>query len=145
MHETASNYHCPIQALALVSDAGTPAISDPGCALVAAAVAAGVRVHPVPGASALITALAAAGLPTASFLFCGFLPPKAMARKRRLQALQGVTATLAFYVPPHGLRAVLAEVAEVLGPQRRCCVAREMTKIHEEFYRWAGVSDILQI
>lgn len=124
-----------LQALALISDAGTPAISDPGAALVAAAVAAGIRVHPIPGPSALLTALVASGLPTDAFLFCGFLPPKTQARQRRLAELRTYNATLAFYAPPHGLLSVLGDAAAVLGGSRRCCVARELTKRFEEFYR----------
>ncbi len=112
-----------------------PAISDPGSSLVAAAVAANIRITPVPGPCAAITALVAAGLPTEAFHFVGFLPPKSGARRRVLEGLVNTEATLVVYVPPHGLGAVLTDLAEVLGPQRRCCVAREMTKLHEEHFR----------
>ncbi|KAK9824473.1 hypothetical protein WJX72_010617 [[Myrmecia] bisecta] len=122
-------------ALALISDAGMPAISDPGADLVAAVVQAGHRVIPIPGPSAVLSALVASGLSTSEFLFAGFLPPKAGARKKRLQELADVTATLILYAPPHSLVAILADAAGVLGSQRRCAVARELTKLHEEVYR----------
>ncbi|KAK9839617.1 hypothetical protein WJX81_001224 [Elliptochloris bilobata] len=122
-------------AVALVSDAGMPAVSDPGAGLVAAAAAAGLRVTPVPGPSAVLSALVASGLPTAEFHFAGFLPPKAHARRQRLAQLAGVEATLLLFVPPHALAAVLADAAQALGAGRRCVVARELTKVHEEFFR----------
>ncbi len=123
------------EAVALVSDAGMPGISDPGHVLVRAAVEAGARVVPVPGACALVAALVASGLPTDAFTFCGFLPPKQGARLASLAQLRGVENTLVFYVPPHGLRAVLTDMVQVFGPGRRVCVARELTKIHEELFR----------
>ncbi|MEW5300994.1 MAG: hypothetical protein WDW36_003880 [Sanguina aurantia] len=123
------------ECMALVSDAGTPGISDPGVVLVAAAIAAGVRVTPLPGACAVVTALVASGLPTESFTFQGFLPPKSGARCKALQACKALTSTQLFYVPPHGLQAVLADMVAELGGERRCCVARELTKLHEEFLR----------
>jgi 16S rRNA (cytidine1402-2'-O)-methyltransferase len=115
-----------------------PAISDPGADLVAAAAAAGVAVWPVPGPCALLCGLVGSGLPTASFLFCGFLPPKQLARRSQLKRVAGQRATLVFYVPPHALLAVLEDAAAELGAGRRCCLARELTKLHEEFHRWGG-------
>ncbi|GBF94816.1 hypothetical protein Rsub_07988 [Raphidocelis subcapitata] len=123
------------ESMALISDAGMPAISDPGAALVAAAAAAGVPVWPVPGPCAALCGLVGSGLPTGQFLFCGFLPPKQAARRAELRRLAGQRATLLFYVPPHALLAVLSDAAEELGGARRCCVARELTKLHEEFSR----------
>lgn len=96
---------------------------------------AGTRVIPIPGACAVITSLVPSGLRTDDFLFLGFLPSKPGARKRRLQSVCNVEATLIFYVPPTDLMPVLRHCGEVLGPARKCCVARELTKVHEEFYR----------
>lgn len=107
-------------AVALVSDAGTPAINDPGAALVAAAAQAGLPVIPVPGASAVLAALVAAGLPTDRFLFCGFAAAKPSARRRQLAGLAGVDATLVLYVSPHALLAALEDAAAALGGERRC-------------------------
>ena len=120
--------------VALVSDAGTPLVSDPGYALVREAIAQGVPVVPVPGASALVAALAASGLVTDDFYFAGFLPPKSTQRRARLAALAGVSATLIFYEAPHRIKAALADARQALG-NRRCVVARELTKLHEEFLR----------
>ena len=120
--------------IALVSDAGTPAISDPGFRLVVEAIDAGIPVIPLPGASALVTVLSASGLPTDRFLFAGFLPAKRSERAARLQALRAVGATLVFYEAPHRLRESMAAMAEILG-DRRIVVAREVSKIHEEFLR----------
>ena len=119
----------------LVSDAGTPLISDPGYRLVHEALDAGHAVVPVPGASALLAALVVSGLPTDSFFFAGFLPPKSAARKKRLAALAAVPGTLVFYESPHRTAAALAEMAEVLGAGRQAAVARELTKIHETVRR----------
>ena len=119
------------QSVALVSDAGTPLISDPGYRLVAAAHAAGLRVCPVPGPCAAIAALSVAGLPTDRFWFEGFLPPRAAARQRRLRELAGLTATLVFYVPARDLELVLRDMVEVLEASRPACLARELTKRHE--------------
>lgn len=121
--------------LALISDAGMPTISDPGAELVAAAAEAGVIVWPVPGPCAAICGLVGSGLQSGPFLFCGFLPPRQAARRAELRRLSGQRATLVFYAPPHGLMAVLGDSAEELGGGRRCCVARELTKLHEEFFR----------
>ncbi|KAG2436601.1 hypothetical protein HYH02_011538 [Chlamydomonas schloesseri] len=119
----------------VVSDAGTPGISDPGAVVIAAAVAAGVRVVALPGPCAFVTALVGSGLPTDAFSFVGFLPPKSGARRRVLESLAAVPGTLVMYAPPHGLAAVLIDCVAVLGPARRCCVAREISKLHEEYFR----------
>ncbi len=116
----------------LVSDAGTPLISDPGAKLVRAAKSAGVAVVPLPGPSAFVAALSAAGAATDRFLFAGFPPPKAEARRRFFAELAGVRATLVFYEGPSRLGGSLASMAEAFGP-RRAVVARELTKIYEEF------------
>ncbi len=120
--------------IALVSDAGTPAISDPGYRLVVAAIAAGVRVAPVPGVSALTAVLSASGLPTDRFAFDGFLPAKKNARRARLQTLRSETRTLVFYEAPHRLPESLEDLHGILG-DREVVVAREVTKLHEEFWR----------
>ncbi|GLC35570.1 hypothetical protein PLESTM_000338700 [Pleodorina starrii] len=119
----------------LVSDAGMPGISDPGQVVVAAAVAAGVRVVALPGPCAFVTALVGSGLPTDAFTFVGFLPPKSGARRQALERLAAQPGTLVLYAPPHGLAGVLRDAAEVLGGSRRCCVAREISKLHEEYFR----------
>ncbi len=122
------------ESLALVSDAGTPLISDPGYRLVTAAREADIPVHAIPGASALLAALASAGLPTDAFFFAGFLPPKQAARMRRLGKLAAVPGTLVFYETGPRLAESLADMAEVLGP-RSAAIARELTKLHEEVLR----------
>ncbi len=116
----------------LVSDAGTPLISDPGAKLVRDARAAGVAVHPLPGPSAFVAALSAAGAMTDRFLFAGFPPPKTQARRGYFSGLAGVRATLVFYESPQRLGESLAAMAALFG-QRRAVIARELTKIHEEF------------
>lgn len=128
--------------IALVSDAGTPAISDPGFRLVVTAIEAGVRVVPIPGASALTAVLSASGLPTDRFAFEGFLPAKQQQRRARLQALCRETKTLVFYEAPHRLRECLDDIREVLG-DRETALAREVSKVHEEFLR-GPVSQILR-
>jgi 16S rRNA (cytidine1402-2'-O)-methyltransferase len=120
--------------IAVVSDAGTPAISDPGFRLVRAAIESGIAVVPIPGPSALISALIAAGLPTDEFFFGGFLPARAGARRARLSELRTVPGTLIFYEAPHRLAASLKDAYEVLG-EREAVVARELTKLHEEIRR----------
>jgi 16S rRNA (cytidine1402-2'-O)-methyltransferase len=120
--------------VALVSDAGTPLISDPGYRLVRAAIDAGIRVEAVPGACAVATALAASGLATDGFYFGGFLPAKSGQRLRVLEALKGETATLIFYEAPHRIVETLAAVGQALG-ERPVVVARELTKMHEEYLR----------
>ena len=119
------------KAVALVSDAGTPLISDPGYKLVGAAREGGHAVVPVPGASALLAGLVASGLPTDAFLFAGFLPPKSAARIARLGELKAVPATLVFYETGPRLAAALADMAEVLSGDRQAAVARELTKVFE--------------
>ena len=120
--------------IAVVSDAGTPSISDPGFRLVRAAIENDIAVVPVPGPSALISALIAAGLPTDEFFFAGFLPSRPNARRARLTELQSVPGTLIFYEAPHRLAATLKDAFEVLG-EREAVVARELTKLHEEIRR----------
>jgi 16S rRNA (cytidine1402-2'-O)-methyltransferase len=124
--------------IAVVSDAGTPGISDPGMVLAAAAVKEGIAVYPIPGASAVLAALVASGLNTERFSFIGFLPPKSGARRTSLEDLaRAVIAptTLAFYEAPHRIVDTLADVEAVWGPGCRIVLARELTKIHEEFLR----------
>jgi 16S rRNA (cytidine1402-2'-O)-methyltransferase len=120
--------------VALVSDAGTPGISDPGFPLIREALREGVAVVPVPGPAAATTALSAAGLPTHRFLFLGFPPPKATGLRKLLAARIDEEATLVFYLPTRRLAEFLEAVGEVLG-NRRVVVARELTKVHEEFLR----------
>ncbi len=123
------------QVVSLVSDAGTPLLSDPGFALVRAAAAAGIAVHAIPGPSALTAALSVAGLPTARFAFEGFLPARASARRDALTALAAETRTLVFFEAPHRIAATLADMQALLGAQRRAVIARELTKLHEALYR----------
>jgi 16S rRNA (cytidine1402-2'-O)-methyltransferase len=120
--------------VAVVSDAGTPLISDPGYRLVQAAIAEGIRVEAIPGPSAVLTALPASGLPTDSFYFAGFLPPKQMARRRRLEELAPLEATLLFYEAPHRIVETLADCEAAL-PGRPFVLCRELTKLHEEILR----------
>jgi 16S rRNA (cytidine1402-2'-O)-methyltransferase len=130
--------------IAMVSDAGMPLVSDPGYRLVRAAVDAGIPVQPIPGPAALIAAVAASGLPTDSFRFGGFLPAKAGQRARVLEAAADESATLIFYEAPHRLLDTLADIDRLLGP-RPVVVARELTKLHEEFLRGTAgsIRDIL--
>jgi 16S rRNA (cytidine1402-2'-O)-methyltransferase len=123
------------KAVALVSDAGTPLVSDPGYRLVTEAIAAGHRIVPIPGASAMLAGLVGAGLPSDAFLFAGFLPPKAAARRKRLAELASVPATLIVYEAPQRVADSLAAMSEVLGGDRRAVVARELTKTFETFRR----------
>jgi 16S rRNA (cytidine1402-2'-O)-methyltransferase len=118
--------------VALVSDAGTPGVSDPGYRLVRACRESGVPVVAIPGANAAVTALSASGLPPDEFLFVGFLPVKLNARREKLESLRGVTATLIFYEAPHRIQEMLRDVLEVLG-DREACIGRELTKLHEEY------------
>ncbi|MFA5812145.1 MAG: ribosomal RNA small subunit methyltransferase I, partial [bacterium] len=120
--------------VALVSDAGTPCISDPGYPLLAMAVEAGIQVVPIPGPSALAAALSAAGLPTDRFTFVGFLPDKPGKRRRALEDLKDLPHTIILYVSPWKGVAVVKDCLEVFG-ERRACMCRELTKIHEEFLR----------
>ena len=119
------------ESLALVSDAGTPLVSDPGYRLVRAARDAGLRVSPVPGPSALVAALSVAGLPSDRFAFEGFLPAKAAARRERLAALAGETRTLIFYESAHRIEEMLADAVAAFGGERRAVLARELTKLFE--------------
>jgi 16S rRNA (cytidine1402-2'-O)-methyltransferase len=138
------------KSIAVVSDAGTPAISDPGYVLTRAAIEAGLPVYPIPGTSAAITALIASGLNPASFRFLGFPPEKAGARRTFLESLAGEASsasvhadersappTLIFYEAPHRILETLADLESVWGPELRIVVARELTKLHEEFLRGA--------
>ncbi|HLJ75804.1 MAG TPA: 16S rRNA (cytidine(1402)-2'-O)-methyltransferase, partial [Acidobacteriaceae bacterium] len=132
--------------IAVVTDAGTPGISDPGMVLVEAAIAAGVAVYPVPGPAAAVAALIASGLNTERFLFYGFLPPKAGARRTALEELAQTIRqplTVVFYEAPHRIEETLIEVEAVWGPQGRVVLARELTKLHEEFLR-GSVSEVRQ-
>ena len=123
--------------IALVSDAGTPLVSDPGYRLVAAVAAAGISVVPIPGACAAVAALSVAGLPTDRFVFEGFLPARGPKRRARLEALASETRTLVFYEAPHRLAEALADVAAVFGGERQAVLCRELTKLHEHVYRGA--------
>ncbi|MEK9659409.1 MAG: 16S rRNA (cytidine(1402)-2'-O)-methyltransferase [Chloroflexota bacterium] len=123
------------QDVALVSDAGVPAVSDPGAALVAVAAAAGVRTVPVPGPSALTALLSIAGFSADSFHFLGFLPRQGRAREALLARYGADPLPLVCFEAPHRLRAALEALAGALGPERAVCVGRELTKLHEEFYR----------
>jgi 16S rRNA (cytidine1402-2'-O)-methyltransferase len=122
------------QRIALISDAGTPLVSDPGWKLVRDAIDAGHRVEALPGASATLTALAVGGLPTDAFLFAGFLPPKSVGRHTRITELSAVPATLVFFEAPSRVAETIADLAAVLGP-RPAALARELTKLHEEVRR----------
>lgn len=123
------------QTVAIVSDAGMPAIADPGYRVVAQALEHGVPVIPIPGPSALVAGLAASGLPTDSFRFHGFLAAKAGHRRRALEEIRLSSETEVFYEAPHRLLETLQDVVEVLGPTRPVVIAREITKLHEEFLR----------
>lgn len=123
------------QAIALVSDAGTPLVSDPGYRLVTAAHEAGVAVSPVPGASAVLAALSVAGLPSDRFCFEGFLPPRAEARRATLSRLQSEPRTMVFLESVHKIRAALPDMAHAFGPDRLAFIGREMTKLHEQCVR----------
>jgi 16S rRNA (cytidine1402-2'-O)-methyltransferase len=123
--------------VALVSDAGTPLLSDPGFELVSRAAQAGFAVHTIPGPSAITAALAVAGLPTHRFCFEGFLPARAAERRATLASLAHETRTLVFFEAPHRIRAMLADLAAQFGADRQAVVARELTKAHETLYRGA--------
>ncbi|MBD2358816.1 16S rRNA (cytidine(1402)-2'-O)-methyltransferase [Tolypothrix sp. FACHB-123] len=123
------------KAIALVSDAGMPGISDPGYELVKACVEAGITVVPIPGASAAIAALSASGLPTDRFVFEGFLAAKTQQRREYLESLQTESRTLIFYESPHRLRDTLQDLGETFGSDRQIVLARELTKFYEEFWR----------
>jgi 16S rRNA (cytidine1402-2'-O)-methyltransferase len=129
------------ESIALVSDAGTPAISDPGYRLVVDAVRGGIRVVPIPGPSALIAALSAGGLPTDGFSFRGFLPSRKQERRSKLQELRGERHSIVAYETPHRLKESLDDIREILG-DRRMVLAREVTKLHEEFLR-GRISEVI--
>src|SRR6202050_1008575 len=128
--------------VALVTDAGMPGISDPGFRLITLAIRHHVPVVPIPGASAFLAALVASGLPTDSFRFSGFLPAKSGQRRKLLESVKDSPRTQVFYEAPHRLLETLADVVEVLGAERHIVVAREVTKLHEEFLRGRAV-DVL--
>ena len=133
------------QKIALVTDAGTPGISDPGERVVRAVLTAGLRVEPVPGPSALVTALTASGLGTEEFHFIGFLPHKSGQRRRKLESLRGVEGTMVLYESPYRIEKLLTELGEVY-PDRQVVLARELTKKFEEFLRGtpAGLLETLR-
>jgi len=122
------------QDLGLVSEAGMPGLSDPGYDLVVAAVERGIPVVPIPGASAVITALVVSGLPTDQFVYVGFLPRRQGQRQRILRSIEDEPRTIVAFETPHRLRETLADIHEILG-DRRVCVCRELTKVHEEIFR----------
>lgn len=125
------------QSVAFVSDAGTPAVSDPGALLVQAVRAAGLRVVPIPGANAAIAALSASGIADPHFLFHGFLPSKSAARRAALESLRDQSCTLAFYEAPHRIVECIADLCEVLGGERQVVLAREITKLFETIHACA--------
>lgn len=132
------------EVVAVVSDAGTPLVSDPGFLLVQAAIAAGVPVGAVPGPSAVLVALALSGLPADRFCFEGFLPSKGGARRERLRELAGESRTMVFFEAPHRIVETLVDMAAGFGPARAAAVARELTKAHESVYR-APLAGLLEI
>ncbi|HEX4021974.1 MAG TPA: 16S rRNA (cytidine(1402)-2'-O)-methyltransferase [Acidobacteriaceae bacterium] len=121
--------------IALISDAGMPGISDPGAEIVQQAIAAGIPVIPIPGACAAVTALAATGIDTSSFLFLGFPPSRSGERRNYFEALRRQSSTMVFYEAPHRIVATLADAVAAFGAERNATLARELTKIHEEFLR----------
>lgn len=123
------------QIVSLISDAGTPGISDPGAKIVRTCIEKNIRIYPIPGPTAVITALTASGLPTTAFSFVGFLSPHNSTRKTKLMTAAREGATQIFYVSPHKLLSFLEESISAFGDTRRCVIAREMTKLHEEFWR----------
>jgi 16S rRNA (cytidine1402-2'-O)-methyltransferase len=130
--------------VALVTDAGMPGISDPGFRLISQAIRHHLPVVPIPGASAFLAALVASGLPTDSFRFSGFLPAKRGERRAALEAIRNSPRTQVFYEAPHRIVEALSDVSEILGNYRHVVIAREVTKLHEEFLRgWAG--EVLEI
>jgi 16S rRNA (cytidine1402-2'-O)-methyltransferase len=131
------------ESIALISDAGTPLVSDPGYRLVDAALSAGIRTVPVPGACAAVAALSAAGLPSDRFIFEGFLAAKQVARSKQLAALASETRTLMFYEAPHRLLDCLRDMQQVFGDQREVVLARELTKTYETIRR-APVAELAQ-
>lgn len=132
------------ESIALVTDAGMPAISDPGHRLITLAIRHKIRVVPIPGASAFLSALVASGLPGESFKFHGFLPAKSGQRRKFLEDVKQAPRTQIFYEAPHRIIETLKDISDVMGPPREVVVAREVTKVHEEFLR-GRVEDVLQI
>jgi len=128
--------------IALISDAGTPGVSDPGFRLIQGAIEAGIEVVPIPGPSAHVAALVVSGLPTDSFHFFGFLPPKGSKRKKRLEEINAVRGTIILYEAPHRLLRTLGDIREVCG-DRSIVVARELTKVYEEVIR-GEISEVLE-
>jgi len=128
--------------IALISDAGTPSISDPGYKLVTAVAKKNLSIIPIPGCSAAIAGLSVAGLPTDSFLFLGFLPKKQQKQRQALEAIKNQTPTLIFYESPRRIKSLIDNMLTILG-DRKACLAREITKLHEEYIR-GNLSDILK-
>ena len=128
------------ESIALVTDAGTPGISDPAYRVVVSAIEQGIQIIPIPGATALISGLIASGLPTDAFLFVGFLPAKRNARREKLESLRAVRETLVFYEAPHRIKETLLEAETIFG-DRQASLARELTKLYEQFLR-GRLSDI---
>lgn len=131
--------------IALVSDAGMPGISDPGFRLVTLAIRHRIAVVPIPGPSAFLSALVASGLPTDAFRFLGFLPSKEGQRAKTIEGVRNSTRTLIFYEAPHRLIDTLQETVQILGPERPVVVAREVTKLHEEFVRGTATEVLAQL
>lgn len=129
--------------IALITDAGTPTIADPGYRLLVGAIAAGVKIVPIPGPSAVTAALSAAGMPTDRYIFEGFLPPKGGKRRERLESLRSDPRTLVFYEAPHRIAECLTDILSILG-DRYLVIARELTKLHEEFLR-GKVSELQRV
>ena len=130
--------------IALVTDAGMPSISDPGVKLVRAAIAVGVTIVPIPGGTAVISALAASGMSTAKFVFEGFLPIKSQERLARLELLRNETRTVVLYEAPHRILKTLTDLGAIVGTTREIVLAREITKIHEEFWR-GNINDAIAL
>jgi 16S rRNA (cytidine1402-2'-O)-methyltransferase len=129
--------------VAQVSDAGMPGISDPGYRVIKLAIERGVQVVPIPGASAVVTALAASGVPTDSFQFLGFLPAKSGQRRTMLESLRNAAQTTVVYEAPHRIAETIKDIVELLGAERPVVLARELTKMHEEFIR-GSAAEVLQ-
>ncbi len=131
------------RSIAVISDAGTPALSDPGADIARAAIANGIEVIAIPGASALLTGLIVSGLDTSSFVFCGFVPRGGGERLRFLEGLRTEKRTMVFYEAPHRLLSLLSAMLQSFGPERAACACRELTKLHEEKVR-GSLSDIIE-
>ncbi len=129
--------------VALISDAGTPGISDPGAVLINRAIENGISIIPVPGPSALIAALCASGLPSEEFIFIGFLPPKHVQRQKKLRELNLEPRTVIFYEAPHRICETLSDIRQIFG-ERKAALAKEISKLHEEILR-GGISDIINM